>query len=326
MTIKPLTGKVLITGGTGSLGTAILRRAMAEGWDAEFSVISRGEGKQSQMRGRFPTVKFYLGDVRDLDRLRILFRGQDTVIHAAAYKQVPSSQVNVSQTMEVNVRGSFNVIQAALENCVKTVIGISTDKAAEPVNAYGASKSIMESMFQEANAIACKKQKFALTRYGNVIGSRGSVIPFFLNQARSGKNITVTDWEMTRFWITLDQAVDLVLDATHVDPGVILVPKAPAMPVIILATLIREMVPTYHKKIHKVPIRPGEKIHECMVTKPEARHTVENGDLFYIASPTSDKPGNLPVDFTYTSDQAITMSDNAMRSAIREWEGQHSRG
>ncbi len=319
MTGKSLTGPVLITGGTGSLGKAVLRRAHEENWDAQFTVVSRDEGKQSILRAQYPDVHFFLGDVRDLDRLRLLFREQRIVIHAAAYKQVPSSQVNVSQTMEVNVRGSYNVIQAALENRVKTVIGISTDKAAEPVNAYGKSKALMEDLFQEANSLAGPRQQFVLTRYGNVIGSRGSVIPFFINQIEADFKLTVTDGDMTRFWLTLNESVDLILEATELNAGAILVPKAQAMSMNKLATTIRDMYNSL-VVITDVPVRPGEKKHECLVNSAEARYTVSMKDRFHIHPPIPGKLGNVAEGFSYTSNIAPEMSSETMVKAIEEWQ------
>lgn len=319
MTGKPLTGPVLITGGTGSLGKAILRRAHHENWDAQFTVMSRDEGKQSLLRGQYPDVRFFLGDIRDLDRMRLLFRGQRTIIHAAAYKQVPSSQVNVSQTMEVNIRGSYNVIQAALENEVKTIIGISTDKAAEPVNAYGKSKAMMEDLFQEANSLAGPQQQFVLTRYGNVIGSRGSVIPFFINQIKSGSQLTITDGDMTRFWLTLNEAVDLILETMELNVGAILVPKAQAMSMDKLATTIKAMYQSL-VVITDVPVRPGEKKHECLINSAEARYTVSMKDRFHVHPPIPGKLGNVAAGFAYTSDIAPMMSSETMIRAILEWQ------
>ncbi len=311
-------GKVIITGGTGSLGQAILQRAKEENWETQFTVISRDEGKQALTRSLFPDVRFVLGDIRDLDKLEIVFRGHATVIHAAAYKRVPSAQVNTEETIKTNILGSVNVAKAAVKTGVKRVIGISTDKASQPINAYGMSKAMMEALFQEANGWTESKTQFNLVRYGNVIGSNGSVIPYFLMQKELGGPITVTDKDMTRFWITLDDAVDLILaayDSPLAHSGNILVPKAPAMSVLDLAKIIGGK----GTEIKEIGIRPGEKIHETLIYSEESLYTEEQENTFLVHPPTSGRLGNLKKGFSYTSDTAPKITKTKMRQMIKDW-------
>ena len=308
-------GKVLITGGTGSLGQAILRKAKDENWESRFTILSRDENKQAHVRSLYPEHRYILGDVRDLDKLEIAFREHDLVIHAAAYKRVPSAQVHTEETIKTNIIGSRNVAYAAIKAGVSRVIGVSTDKAAKPVNAYGASKMLMEASFQEANRLS-SETKFTLTRYGNVIGSNGSVIPHFKWQHKNGGPLTVTDYNMTRFWITLDTAVELLIAASELQvPGIIVVPKAPALGVLKLAELIADGM-----NIEEIGIRPGEKMHEVLITEEEALYTEEVGNYYYIHPSTENFHGKMSKGFFYSSDTASTISDNKMLTMIEEWE------
>ena len=315
-----LHGTILITGGTGSLGHAIMRRANEENWDTDFIVYSRDESKQARLRSVFPDIRCVLGDVRDEDWLRLNMRGVDTVIHAGAYKRVPSAQNNATETVKTNIIGSLNVARAAVEAGVRRVVGISTDKAAQPVNVYGASKFVMESLFQ--NADRWGDTVFTLARYGNVVGSNGSVIPFFVQQALSGEYITVTHKNMTRFWITMNEAVDLILFAHTLTGGNIVVPRAPAMRVWDLAETVRDMyAPTI--EVVTTSIRPGEKIHECMVTSAESYHTHVLPKFFVIIDPTrgAQSVGNMEPDTEYTSDKPDRWLSHAdMEAYILEWE------
>lgn len=313
-----LQGTVLITGGTGSLGQAIIARAHKENWNTTFVVYSRDESKQAHLTARFPNVRCVLGDIRDEPWLRTNLRGVDIVIHAGAYKRVPSAQNNATETVKTNVIGSLNVAQAAVEAGVRRVIGISTDKAAQPVNAYGASKFLMESLFQ--NACTWGETIFTLARYGNVIGSSGSVIPFFIQQAIRGDSLTVTNVKMTRFWITMDEAIDLILLASNEDPGMVLVPKAPAMKVFELAQVVRDMYAP-GLPIVGTRIRAGEKIHECMVTAAESYHTLELPNHFAILPSTSGRDGTMPPGSEYVSSYPSRWLSHAdMESLIDQWE------
>jgi len=250
--------KVLITGGTGSLGKALIRRLDAE----KIIVFSRDEFKQSEMAKSCPgNTRFFLGDVRDRQRLKEVFSGVDIVIHAAALKQVPALEYNPTEAVKTNILGSQNVIAACIESGVKKCILISTDKAVNPVNLYGSTKLTAEKLFMAANAF--NKTKFSCVRYGNVIGSRGSVIPLFEKLRRKGvKEFPVTSREMTRFWLTLDEAVDLVFFAIDHKATGIFVPDVPSMSIVDIA---RSIDPDC--LIKEIGIRDGEKVHEVLVSE-----------------------------------------------------------
>jgi UDP-N-acetylglucosamine 4,6-dehydratase len=338
-----LEGHVLITGGTGSLGQAIVRRARREDWPCKITVFSRDEVKQGQMKARHPKCRYVLGDVRDLDALLLACQGQDIVIHAGALKVVPSAEANAHETVKTNVCGSCNVAMAAVRCGVKQVVGISTDKAAKPINCYGKSKAIMESVFVQANTWG--QTKFHLTRYGNVIGSRGSIIPLFQRQAAAGGPLTVTDRRMNRFWLTLMDAVDLILCALATLAGVIVVPKCPTMKVDVLAEAVWEMhvpgnafdmipcgvndrgvnsfkQPDMRPPIEDIGIRPGEKLEEHLLHSGEALHAeaLPDDSGFWIFPPDAGS-GHLPDGFEYRTDTArVQLSIPAMQAAIRESE------
>lgn len=290
--------KILITGGTGSLGEAVLKRIEQEAWDTRCVVFSRGESKQSEMRRKYPQHKYVLGDVSRLEDLERAMNGVNAIFHFAAYKQVPAAQVNVSTAFTTNILGSQNVARIAVANGVDQVVASSTDKACLPVNAYGVSKAAMEHLFQEANSWG--KTDFTLARYGNVIGSTGSVIPLFMQLAKQHKPITITDGYMTRFWLTLDQAVELIVAALAAPAGTITVPKAPAMYMLDLAEGFAEMADT---AVVDIGIRPGEKVHESMVHVAESLHTVEYDRFFHIYPPTTSKTDFSDRSFEYTSDK-----------------------
>lgn len=297
---------ILVTGGTGSFGRAFLNYVLTKFSPRKVIVFSRDEYKQYDMAKKFGKdrrVRFFLGDVRDKDRLaRALWR-VDYVIHAAALKQVPAAEYNPFEFVKTNVIGSQNVIEASIDNHVKKVIALSTDKAANPINLYGATKLCSDKLFIAANAYAGGREtKFAVVRYGNVLGSRGSVIPLFLEQKEKG-TITITDRRMTRFWITLSQAVAFVIKCFEMmDGGEIFVPKIPSMKVVDLAKTICPKC-----KMEEIGIRPGEKLHEVMIPKDDARNTIEFED-FYVIMPSGKKSvlenGGTPVPdgFVYSSD------------------------
>jgi UDP-N-acetylglucosamine 4,6-dehydratase/5-epimerase len=223
-------------------------------------------------------VSYFLGDVRDIERLRRAMKGADVVVHAAAYKHVPAAEYNPFEFVKTNIIGAQNVIEAALDAGVKQVVALSTDKACNPINLYGATKLASDKMFVAANTYSGSEGPcFSVVRYGNVVGSRGSVIPFFMNQAPKGK-LTITDPEMTRFWITLDEAVNMVWRAMTVSKGgEIYVSKIPSMNIMDLAEVVAPNIP---KEI--IGIRPGEKIHECMISEDDARYTFEYENYYAI--------------------------------------------
>lgn len=274
---------ILITGGTGSFGQKFTEVVLNRYKPKKLIIFSRDELKQFEMRQKFgehnyPNVRYFVGDVRDRDRLYRAFDGIDIVIHAAALKQVPSCEYNPIEAIKTNIIGAANVIDAALDRNVSQVLALSTDKAANPINLYGATKLCSDKLFTAANNYAgSRKTRFSIVRYGNVVGSRGSVIPFFIAQKEKGV-IPITDVRMTRFWITLQQAVDFVLTSLpRMQGGEVFVPKIPSMNIMDLAQAI---APECTKAI--IGIRPGEKLHEVMVPEDDARNTIAYPDHYRI--------------------------------------------
>ncbi len=272
---------ILLTGGTGSFGNAFIERVADEWPDAVVRVYSRDELKQSEMRGRYGdrNVRYLIGDVRDRSRMARAAMGCDVIVHAAAMKQVPACEYNPFEAVRTNVLGAQHVVDAAIDAKVSRVVALSTDKAVNPVNLYGATKLCAEKIFVQGNAYAAQSStRLACVRYGNVVGSRGSVVPVFQQQAAEHGRLTVTDERMTRFWITLPQAVDLVLYALeHMTGGEVYIPKIPSMRVVDLAEAMAPGVPR-----DVIGIRPGEKLHELMLTSDESRHTVDSGDVYVV--------------------------------------------
>ena len=275
--------RVLITGGTGSLGRKITRLILDASPSATVIVYSRDEFKQFQMEKQFAPaeqerLRFFLGDVRDFDRLKRAMERVDYVIHAAALKQVPAAEYNPFEFIKTNVMGAENVINAALDNEVRHVVALSTDKAANPINLYGATKLCSDKLFVSGNSyVGTRKTRFSVVRYGNVVGSRGSVIPFFLAKRKEGV-LPITDKRMTRFWITLEQGAALVLNALReMRGGEIWVPRIPSMRMVDLARVIGPEC-----KQPEIGIRPGEKLHEVMIPIDDGRMTLEFADHFII--------------------------------------------
>lgn len=300
-----LEGNILITGGAGFLGRAILRRAERESWPARFTVYSRDETKQWELRHRYPDVRCVLGDVaRDLERLVAVMQGHDTVIHAAAVKYIPEAEHNVFETIAVNVEGSRNVAMSARAAGVRTVIGVSTDKACGPLNVYGMTKGIMERLFSEADRMG--STRFVNVRYGNVIGSTGSVVPIFRRQADEKGELRVTDSRMTRFWLSVDEAIDLIdwaASSASCEPGRTFIPMCPAMKIDDLAAAVWEMAyPGVAPVITYSGVRPGEKLHEALFNEQEAPRVQRDGQHGFIMAPATE-PGSLsPAAMAYTSD------------------------
>lgn len=297
---------VLVTGGTGSFGKKFIQKSLKLGVK-KVIVFSRDELKQYEMKQEFQDerIRFFIGDVRDKDRLYRAFDGVDIVIHAAAMKHVDACEYNPFEAVKTNIHGAQNIIEAAIDRGVGKVIALSTDKACSPVNLYGATKLASDKLFVAANAyVGEKKTRFAVVRYGNVVGSRGSVVPFFKKIKHTGR-VPITDERMTRFWITLDQGVQFVLDnLEHMQGGEIFVPKIPSMNIMDLAKAIAPEC-----EIDFIGIRPGEKLHEAMIMEDDARHTLEF-DTYYAILPELSWWSNagyengkvLPEDFAYTSD------------------------
>jgi UDP-N-acetylglucosamine 4,6-dehydratase len=273
---------VLVTGGTGSFGKRFIEIVLREHHPRKLIVFSRDELKQHEMRTVLgfddPRLRYFIGDVRDADRLRRAMTGVNIVVHAAALKQVPACEYNPFEAVQTNIMGSKNVIDAAIDSGVERVLALSTDKAVNPVNLYGATKLVAEKLFVQGNSYAgAARTRFACVRYGNVVGSRGSVVPLFEAQRKIG-TVTLTDERMTRFWITLDQGVRFVIRCVErMHGGEVFVPKIPSMR---LTDLVATLAPECRVEI--TGIRPGEKLHEVLVNEDEARQTLELADMFVI--------------------------------------------
>ncbi len=274
---------LLITGGTGSFGNAVLRRFLNSNL-AEIRIFSRDEKKQDDMRKKYnsPKLKFYIGDVRDVDSVRTAMRGVDYVFHAAALKQVPSCEFHPLQAVKTNVLGTENVIEAAVSLGIKRVICLSTDKAVYPINAMGISKAMMEKV-AVAKSRESRGTTICVTRYGNVMASRGSVIPLFVDQIRTGKALTITDPSMTRFMMTLDDAVDLVLYAfTHGKPGDFFVKKAPAATITTLTQALTSLLGVPNHEVRVIGTRHGEKLFETLLSREEMVAAQDLGGYFRV--------------------------------------------
>jgi UDP-N-acetylglucosamine 4,6-dehydratase len=299
---------VLITGGTGSFGKKFTQSLLEEKQPKKIIIFSRDELKQHEMQVHgfnHPSLRYFIGDIRDRDRLIRAMHGVDIVVHAAALKQVPACEYNPMEAIKTNIMGTANVVEAALDAGVKKVMTISTDKAVSPANLYGATKLAAEKLTVQSNAYAAgTATRYSCVRYGNVVGSRGSVVPLFLKQRESGI-VTITDERMTRFWLSLEQGVRFVIRCIEqMHGGEVFVPKIPSTKVVDLA---RAIVP--NAKIDIVGIRPGEKLHEALISEDEARNTVEREDRFVVipTDPLWERnvtyDGNpLPAGFRYTSD------------------------
>lgn len=300
---------VLVTGGTGSFGKKFVEIMLKEYHPAKLIIFSRDELKQHEMRISgfdHPSLRYFIGDVRDVTRLRRAMHGVDIVVHAAALKQVPACEYNPMEAIKTNILGSSNVIEAALDTNVKKVMALSTDKAVNPVNLYGATKLAAEKLFIQSNAYAGGMvTRFACVRYGNVVGSRGSVVPMFLKQRPNGK-LTITDERMTRFWLELEQGVRFVIRCIEqMQGGEVFVPKIPSTSLVDLARAIAPQA-----EFEVIGIRPGEKLHEVLINEDEARCAVELEDM-YVIQPAAelwfghewkDKGRPLPDGFRYASD------------------------
>ncbi len=325
---------VLVTGGTGSFGKKFIEIMLKEYHPAKIIIFSRDELKQHEMRINGyddPSLRYFIGDIRDLDRLKRAFKNVDIVVHAAALKQVPACEYNPFEAIKTNILGSQNVIDAALDCGVKKVLAISTDKAVNPVNLYGVTKLGAEKLFIQSNSYAgAHDTRFSCTRYGNVVGSRGSVVPVFLQQRKTGK-LTVTDERMTRFWISLEQGVRFVIRCIEqMHGGEVFVPKIPSMSVKDLGAAIAPECEIVYSGI-----RPGEKLHEVLVSEDEARSSVELEDMF-VVQPTGtlwfgkewEKIGKkLPEGFRYASNTNTEWLDlDGVKEMIRPFQEAYEQG
>lgn len=325
---------VLVTGGTGSFGRKFTKILLEEKKPKKVIIFSRDELKQHEMRvGGFDqdNLRYFIGDVRDRDRLTRAMHSVDIVVHAAALKQVPACEYNPMEAVKTNIMGTSNVLEAALDSGVQKVMTISTDKAVNPANLYGATKLAAEKVTIQSNAYAADTAtRYACVRYGNVVGSRGSVVPIFLKQRRNGK-ITVTDDRMTRFWLSLEQGVRFVIDCIEqMQGGEVFVPKIPSMKVIDLAKAIAP-----NAEVEIIGIRPGEKLHEVLISEDEARHTVELPKMFVVQPAEASWFGYnwqnrgklLEVGYSYSSDNNSEWLDlDGIRKFIAPFDDQYLQG
>jgi UDP-N-acetylglucosamine 4,6-dehydratase/5-epimerase len=320
---------ILITGGTGSFGRKFIEMMLAEYHPAKLIVFSRDELKQHEMRVagfNHLSLRYFIGDVRDVERLRRAMHGVDIVVHAAALKQVPACEYNPMEAIKTNILGSSNVVEAALDAGVKKVLALSTDKAVNPINLYGATKLAAEKLLIQSNSYAGgMATRFSCVRYGNVVGSRGSVVLIFLQQKASGK-LTITDERMTRFWLTLEQGVRFVINCIeNMHGGEVFVPKIPSMKIIDLAKAIAPGT-----NLEVVGIRPGEKLHEVLISEDESRSTVEMEDMYVVQPSPNAWFGHdwqsegkvLPAGFRFGSDNNPQWLDvNQIRDMVAPFKG-----
>ena len=318
--------QILVTGGTGSFGKAFVRYARDHLDPRRLIIYSRDELKQYECRelfGNDPRLRWFIGDVRDEQRLLRAMHNVDYVVHAAALKQVDAAEYNPFEFVKTNVLGSQNVIEAAIDTGVKKVVALSTDKASSPINLYGASKLVADKLFVSANHYAASHiTRFAVVRYGNVVGSRGSVVPFFLRLAQEGGSVPITDKRMTRFWITLDQAVRFVVDSFDLmQGGELYVPRIPSMRLPDLAQALAPRSPVY-----EIGIRPGEKLHEEMIAADDSRRTLRFPDRYVVQPVVASWGYHAPTGgeevadgFNYRSDNNdLWLSIEDMRKLIDE--------
>jgi len=322
--------KILITGGTGSLGQALTKRLLET--DVEIiRILSRNERNQIEMESKFKNEKlrFLLGDIRDLDRFTRAVEDVDIVFHAAALKHVPKIEYNPFEGIKTNVNGSQNVIDACLKENLEKSVAVSTDKAASPLNVYGATKALMEKLFVAANTFSKpgkQKTKFITVRYGNVLGSSGSVVPIFIDQIKNKKKVTITDPEMTRFSINMDEALDFILKATEIGEGSdIFIPKMKAYSIMDIKNVLNELLGDTGEEI--VGIRLGEKLHEVLINNDEIRYGWEIDDMYMISNPIfSDEiikqkyPGIKKINSVveYSSEKVERISKEDLKSQIKK--------
>jgi UDP-N-acetylglucosamine 4,6-dehydratase len=309
---------VLITGGTGSLGKSLVKYLLEQTNARRIAILSRDELKQQHLRAQFqddPRLRWFLGDVRDLDRLKRAFHGVDYVIHAAALKQVDTGEYNPMEFIKTNVLGSQNVIDASIDAGVKRVVALSTDKASSPINLYGATKLTADKLFIAANNYSITYgTSFSVVRYGNVMGSRGSVIPFFQEIAAQGRPLPITDLRMTRFWISIEAAVKFVIDSLEMmNGGELYVPRIPSMKIIDLANAIAPGV-----ELEEIGMRPGEKLHEEMISADDSRRTIIAKDRFVVTPVVAEWGYELPKGERLPEGQAYRSDTNDLWMSMQD--------
>ena len=316
---------ILITGGTGSLGKALVNQLLTECNVRRIAIYSRDELKQLHMRTEFsnnPKLRFFLGDIRDIERLKRAFHNVDYVFHAAALKQVDTGEYNPMEFIKTNVLGSQNVIDASIETGIKRVVALSTDKASSPINLYGATKLTADKLFIAANNYSYTYgTTFSVVRYGNVMGSRGSVVPFFKQLAEDGKPLPITDLRMTRFWISIDQAVRFVVNSLEMmTGGELYVPRIPSMKIVDLAKAVAPGA-----KLQEIGMRPGEKLHEEMISADDSRRTIILDNRFVVTPVIAEWGYEAPHGKTMQEGQAyrsdtndLWMSEEDIRNFLKE--------
>ena len=314
--------KILITGGTGSLGNALTKKLLKTNVET-IRIFSRDEWKQVEMKSEFNDnrLRYLIGDIRDKERLSRALKNVDIVIHAAALKQMPVAEYNPFEAVKTNIIGTQNIIEACLDNNVETVLGIGTDKAVAPVNTYGATKFLMERLFVSANFYkGDQKIKFLCVRYGNVLGSRGSVVPIFLNQIKTGKKITVTDPNMTRFNITMNEALELILRVLkNGKGGEVFVPKIKAYKVGDMKDAIMELTNS-NNETEIISIRPGEKMHESLISNDELRNVFESSNDYVIIDQNLhnqyDNLTKTTLESQYSSDKVVLLTKDEIKEIL----------
>jgi UDP-N-acetylglucosamine 4,6-dehydratase/5-epimerase len=306
-----ITGEILITGGCGALGRAIIKRANDEAWDCRITVYSRDAMKQHKVKNTYPDVGMIVGDIRDITTLTNAMVGKDCVLHLAAQKHIPEAEYYSTHNYEVNVTGSLNVCIAAMELRIPKVLGISTDKVCHAVNAYGSSKYTMEKIFAEYSRLGLSTS-YHLVRLGNVLESTGSVLEVWKDAVSQGKPIRITDPAMTRFWLSPQQAVTLAIDALKLESGMTLIPKMPALSIGKLAEYTLDSGYT----VERVPLRPGEKMHEELLTIEETEFAIESDEYFFL-HPTTFQRVEKPC-LPYSSDIAPELTQEELAELLQD--------
>lgn len=308
-----LHGSILITGGAGTLGRQIIKRATEEEWDCNITIFSTDAVKHAYVRALWPHINCIVGDVRDPVTVYNAMAGKDIVIHAAAVKHIPESEKNSVDTFQINVEGSINIAQAALQHNTPHVIAISTDKVCHAANAYGATKYLMEKVWQEYSRLNLPT-RFHLVRYGNVLESTASVIEMWKRSIEHGQAIRITDPAMTRFWISPNQAVDLILDAIKLETGMILIPKMKSLSIQKLA--VYTVGKDEFMRAQATPIRPGEKMHETLLTTEECNYAVES-DRYFFLHPTTTPMVDQPISGPYTSANSPELTEDELMELLQ---------
>ena len=313
-----LTGQILITGGSGTMGRAIIKRATEEKWDCRFIVFSTDAMKHVKLRSQYPNVQCVVGDIRDYRALLNVMTGKDYCLHLAAVKHIPVSEYDSIDTYDVNVNGSLNICMAAMQLGTPHVLGISTDKSCHPANAYGATKMLMEKVFQEYSRLGLPTQ-FHLVRMGNVLESTGSVIEAWKKAIERGEPIRMTDPEMTRFWLSPSQAVKFLIEGMNVPPGCIYIPKVPALSIGKLAEYALNSL--VDRAVERVPLRPGEKMHETLLTLEETWYTAtwdRDNQEGYVLRPTTSARNDIPSGSPYTSDMTRQLTQTELLELLND--------